>query len=471
MLFDPTTRQVDAPGAVTRPEDQAPVTGRLEQIAYGLAGQHTGIVKTGGQLRLLDYLPVIETLLSKVNTQFAHPLEDDPKTVFAAEWVLDNFYLLDQTRQEIEGDLPPTYYRQLPKLTDPGPNHGYPRVYVLARTFAIDEECQFDGRRFARFVTAYQQSHSLTMGELWALPIMLRFVLLASVAQAAGRVAGISSNREKAAGGADAALEFTHVINDNEVVSHSISSLRLINTHEWNDFFEDVSQVQKILCTDPAGIYARMDFATRDRYRGAIEAISRTSGENELAVAQTALALARQAYQDYCDRNSQPETEPSNFEEYANGGGPLHGPSAPEVDLLEANRHLPRASHIGMYLVAEGREQLEKLVGCRPPLGMRLRRWVLKHPTGVYLGSISLVVSMTVALSVAYAASPGASWWLVGLAGILALIPPVALAVDVVNWVVTPPSAACVAKIGFQDGHSSGLPDDGRRARSDRASV
>ncbi len=408
-------------------------SGRLEQSAQLLASQHLNVTTSGSQGQQPLSLPELGTRLVNVYERFSQVSADALEATYAAEWILDNYSLLDQTYQEIESDLPPGYYRQLPLLAGATYCSGYPRVLALARCFAIHEECHFDGRRLARFVTAYQQQQPLTMGEIWALPIMLRFVLLAGVVQAGERITGSVSYWEQADDSLDTALDLAHLVNDNEVIAHSIPSLRLINSEDWNAFFEQVSLVQQVLCEDPARLYAHMDFATRDRYRNEIETIARAASLAELFVAQAVVDLAQAA----CPK---PELSTGSVGEGSS-------------DLSVENLQTPRRCHVGYYLLAEGRATLEHRVDGQPSLRMARQRWILAHPSWVYFGSISLLVTTIVAISVAYAAGAGGSLWLIGLAGLLALIPAITLAVDMVNWVITrllPPTV--LPKLDFTQG-------------------
>ncbi len=95
----------------------------------------------------------------------------------AAEWLVDNFHVVDEQLREIRDDLPPGFYRELPKLTE-GPLVGYPRVYGLAWAFVAHTDSRFDPEMLRRFVQAYQRVQPLTIGELWAVAITLRVVLV-----------------------------------------------------------------------------------------------------------------------------------------------------------------------------------------------------------------------------------------------------------------------------------------------------
>ncbi len=94
-----------------------------------------------------------------------------------AEWLVDNFHIIEDSLREVARDLPPGYDAQLPKISA-APLEGYPRVYALALAVVAHTDSELDETRIVRFVTAFQETAPLTIGELWALPTMLRLVLL-----------------------------------------------------------------------------------------------------------------------------------------------------------------------------------------------------------------------------------------------------------------------------------------------------
>src|SRR5262249_19172746 len=93
-----------------------------------------------------------------------------------AEWLLDNYHIVEETLREVRQDLPRGYYRELPKL-DNGPFAGFPRVYALALELIAHTDSSLDETNITRFVQAYQTGAPLAIGELWAVPIMLRLGL------------------------------------------------------------------------------------------------------------------------------------------------------------------------------------------------------------------------------------------------------------------------------------------------------
>lgn len=100
----------------------------------------------------------------------------------AAEWLLDNFHLVEAQIREIRIDLPPGYYRLLPKLAA-GPFTGYPRVFGLVWAFVSHTDSYFDPDALRRFLIAYQSVQPLTIGELWAVAITLRIVLIENLSR------------------------------------------------------------------------------------------------------------------------------------------------------------------------------------------------------------------------------------------------------------------------------------------------
>ena len=98
----------------------------------------------------------------------------------AAEWLLDNFHIIEQQLRQVEDDLPPGYYRPLPKLAS-GPFAGYPRVLELAWAYVAHTDSLLSDTILLRFVQAYQTVQPLTIGELWAVAITVRIVLIENI--------------------------------------------------------------------------------------------------------------------------------------------------------------------------------------------------------------------------------------------------------------------------------------------------
>ncbi|MEO8410056.1 MAG: hypothetical protein ABI478_05750, partial [Propionivibrio sp.] len=204
---------------------------------------------------------------------------------------------------------------------------------------------------------------------------------------------------------------------------NSIGSLRMLEALDWRDFVESLSLVEQTLKEDPADVHARMDFATRDRYRHVVERIARRSACSEVEVAQQAIALASAASSNNSNNsNNSVDSIPNAQQNPANGG--------------------LRERHVGYYLIDDGLAQLQHAVSWRPPIGDTLRKALARTPLLPYLGAIVLIALATAAAF--WRETAGTTAWIAGVVAALALLAGSQLAVALVNWLATQPaSTAC----------------------------
>ncbi len=396
----------------------------------------------------------------------AQAIREERAITPAAEWLVDNYHIVDEQLREIHDDLPSSYYRELPKLAE-DPLKGYPRVYGLAWAFVAHTDSRFDPEMLRRFVRAYQRVQPLTIGELWAVAITLRVVLVENLRRLAERIVHERAARREADAVADRllglggrsiepaatvlrrfegaplatafAVQLVQRLRDqdpvvmpalrwlekhlagqgttadetvrvehqrqaamNVTVRNVITSMRLISAFDWAEFFESVSLVDAILWADTG--FAAPDFATRDRYRYAIEELSRCSQHDEREVARRAVFKAK------------------HFQ------GEAQGVSDPAAD---------RRADPGYYLIANGRVAFEQELGFRMPIKTWLRRAYVTQAAPRYLGTIAIVSSLILGL---FLFNSGAvEVGVVGLLplGLLALVPASDLAIALVNREVT----------------------------------
>jgi cyclic beta-1,2-glucan synthetase len=411
----------------------------------------------------------------------------EQKATPAADWILDNEYILEGNARDVLLNLPPRFYQELPALAS-DPYRGLPCIYGLARNLVSHTELRLDRENIQAFIESYQSVRTLSIGELWAIPQMLRIALIESIQSLAGtaltdlrerQLADFWANRLIAANRRDSNQLFAilaelakseptptpyfgtqlvgllydeaaalspvqnwlertlkcpmHDINLREQnrqtreqlsCGNAFTSLRQLALLDWRETFEKLSAVEKILRRDPCGVYPAMDFPTRDRCRRAIEALSRSSAHSEAEVAAQAVKLAETA-----------RREPSSDE---------------------------RLGHVGTWLTGAGRAQLARLLALREAPRYRFLEWIYRHHTAVYalgIGGLSaLFVAATVGMAlITGAGQEGASPWLFSTLVLLLLIPASQLAIEVVNYLVTrllPPRP--LPKMDFED---SGIPD------------
>ena len=392
----------------------------------------------------------------------------------AAEWLLDNFHLVESEARAVRHDLPVRYYRRLPKLAA-REFSGQARIHALAIELIRHGDGRLDEERLTRFIRAFQTVAPLTIGELWAWPSMLKLALLENLRVLTdGILAGRTARRDADAalaclegGGAPVPLpdplpnafvaqlrqrmrehdprvsplaaaveqalaargatpedavrsENQRHATDQVSTGNTVTSLRFCATLDWSRFVELVSRVEEILRRDPAGVYPRMDFASRDRYRHAVEDLAEPTGEAQVRVALRAVESARRAAEQ-------------------DGAG-------------------DRAAHVGHHLIGPGRRDLEIDVAYRPRLAHRPRRWAFAHATAAYLGAIGLLTGFGVLGAYAYAGAAGAAA-MATAAALLALLPASELALLVVQRIVAalvPPRR--LPRLDFSDG----IPESGR---------
>ena len=438
---------------------------QMEQHGKTLAGLHTlGSQHTSDQ-HLLARLAENEIFLFEVHNLLTKTVKAKHQITPAGEWLLDNFYLVEEQIRMGKRHLPKGYNRELPRLLN-GSSKGLPRVYDLALETISHGDGRVDPENLTCFITSYQTISTLKLGELWAIPTMLRLALIENLRRVAGRIAAGRIDRDLADSWADQMLdiaekdpkgliliiadmartnppmttpfvsEFSRRLQglshalvspltwieqrlsesgltieklvqsgnqqqaaDQVSISNSIGSLRFMESMDWRKFVETMSSVEKILSRDPAGVYSKMDFATRDSYRHIIEEIAKNSPLSEEEVAQNAIQLA-------------------------------------EGHTLNMSCE-DRKAHVGFYLIDNGLKQLEELAKKKNSVFSVLKKIGHRVPLLIYTGSIVLMtVILTTGLLVkAYAL--GLHGWRFGLTGILFLLCTSQLAVSLTNWLST----------------------------------
>ncbi|HEX3066610.1 MAG TPA: cellobiose phosphorylase, partial [Dongiaceae bacterium] len=178
---------------------------RLEQHAHSLAEAQTIATARGSSRSLEARLRENDITLRAAYRSIAQAIQDERMITPAAEWLIDNSHVVAEQIREIRASLPPGYYRQLPKLAE-GPFATYPRVFGIAWAFVAHTDSRFDPAVLTRFVNAYQQVQPLTIGELWAIAITLRVVLVENLRRAADSIVRHNAERREADALADRLL-------------------------------------------------------------------------------------------------------------------------------------------------------------------------------------------------------------------------------------------------------------------------
>lgn len=447
-----------------------------------LAREHGNPIPPEDRWTMLDRLEDAQRVLDQVSEDLSQADKLEQSISLSAEWILDNAYIIRSHIRDVKINLPPRFYRELPILPE-GPLSGLPRVYALASDLVLHSDGRLDQQNIQDFIGAYQSVKSLSIAELWAFPMMLRIAIIERLQDLIQTVdarlrehelADFWSNRLLVTARNEPSRLFSilaelsedqptpstffasHIIAhlyDEEAalipaqswlerntqlplgdlhiqeqkrqaatqisIGNAITSLRELSLLDWREIFEQESVVERALRGDPAGIYAGMDFETRDRYRKAVEMLARRSGLDEAQVAETALLLA----------------------------------SAPPPGHREA--------HVGYYLLDAGRKQMLRRLECSDPRRRRFIGWLHQHHTAAYISSITILTLLFEGGFLAGSSALGiGDWRLFALAAVAAIFPASQLATSTINYLITrllPP--VTLPKMSFEE---SGIPAEFR---------
>jgi cyclic beta-1,2-glucan synthetase len=437
---------------------------RLEQHAESLAAAQTITTTPDVGKPLIETVAENGHLLLDYYRAIARAIQREQAITPAAQWLLDNFYVVEEQLREIHDHLPPGFYRKLPKLAS-GHLKGYPRVYGLAWAFVAHTDSRFDPEVLRRFVNAYQRVQPLSIGELWAVAITLRVVLIENLRRLASRIVLSRDARNEAdeladrllgTGGqalvspatvlrqfekkpldrafavqliqrlrdldpkvgpilvwlddrlaaqgtsADEIVRAEHQLQASMSVTvrNIVTSMRLASSFDWQTFFEEISLVDQIL--RDGSDFGAMDFATRDSYRHAIEDLALGSKLSETEVAERAVNYAKQSAVDA------------------------------GVGVTDDRRADP-----GYYLVSDGRHAFEREIGFQVSWRRRILRLYVRAAVPGYLGTIAFLTAIILALPLLRSWEFGVNRPYLLLFGLFAVVPASELAIALINRSVT----------------------------------
>jgi cyclic beta-1,2-glucan synthetase len=435
---------------------------RLETHARSLAVAQIVAAKSTRGLPLSARLADNGAVLLSAYRSIVAAIDEGRAITPASEWLIDNYHLVEKQVRQISTDLPPGYYRQLPKLVT-GPFAGYPRVFGLAWAFVAHTDSCFDSDMLVAYINAYQEVQPLTIGELWAVSVTLQIVLIENLRRLAQQITVSRTVRREADGLADRllgvggrapepasivfagrpagplpeafAVQLVHRLREqdpkftpalawlderlakqdttadstvrevhrsqgaaNVTVRNIVTSLRVIVEVDWKELFERYCLVDGALAK--GGAFSQMDFATRTLYRSAVEELARGSLHDELAIARLAVAAADAPH--------------------------------PSLSALEQSRR----ADSGYHLLAGGRRDFEASIGFRKFRILPARATAMLN-FGAYAGAI-VATSLVLLMAPMFAlAKMGVGAVELGLLGLVGAISAIDVAVAVVNRIVT----------------------------------
>jgi len=454
---------------------------QLRSHAVELAQQISPLPPAKRHHPLLETLSRCEVDLEGVSRDLVESTQLEKPLSNASEWLYDNFHLIRSNVAEIRQNLPKHHDKILPALKREDGQIEF-RIYAIAASLAHSTDSAVTSSNLTDFLASYQTAQPLTIAELWAFPLILKLVLIEQLCRLGQRVSWAERQRDLAYFWADRLIHanrqgqehldrlldelehepaiaqspfvvrLTEQLHDDEItltsvrewlerhagpsladavrqehagqardrvsIANAVGSLRRLAQIDFKEAFEQVSHVDGILRKDPANVYGRCDFATRNQCRTAVEQIARHGTLHEVEVAEIAVQIAAAA----C---AIPHTE---------------------------------QCHVGYYLLDDGLEVLEKRASYRTPLPQIVLRILQRHATFSYISSIVLFSTVFVLFASALSYQSGVrSPFLLILFSVLAYFPASELVVHIVNELIVtifPPRT--LPKMSFE----RGIPED-----------
>jgi cellobiose phosphorylase len=460
---------------------------QLEERGRELATEHAAETSRSKQDFLLPRLAQNEEIIRDTCSVLAEAIKGGSKVTPAGEWLLDNLYLIDEQVRMARRHLPAKYSWQLPILVQ-GISEGLPRVYDMALNAISHGDGRFDEGSLRRFMLAYQETTPLTLGELWAIPIMLRLALIENLRRVAARVRSDRLDRDAATRWAEAMMEAirydpTDLIlvaadmarEQPPMTASFVSELarrlqplgealslpmtwinqRLAGSGLTSEQLVQNSQhelaIDQVSISNCIGSLRLLDSLDWKLFVEAVSDVERTLQRDPSGIHPRMDFSTRNAYRKVVEQLSRKsEIDELQVAEAVLALADEHaGPAAPDD---------PQA-HVGYYLVDEGISLLERRLGIRP--AWHRAAWAAsgKLRFAWYLATVVALTSCLMVPPAMELASIWSPWWLAGLVLLCAAIAMSDVAISLVNRV----SALMVAprqlpRLDLR----TGIPDEGR---------
>ena len=435
---------------------------QMEQHGKALAAAHR-VAPGRAPDQLLGRLAANESALVEVCGLLTTAASESRLISPAGEWLLDNFYLIEEQIGTARRHLPKGYSRELPRLAA-GPSQGRPRVYDIALETVAHGDGRVDAETLSRFVAAYQTVTPLKLGELWAIPIMLRLAVIENLRRVGVRVAAGWVERNLADSWADKMANAAE--SDPKSLILVIAAMANSSPPMVSAFVAELARRLKgrgsALALPLTWIEQRLSEAgltieqmvQSENQQQAADQVSVSNSIGSLRVlgtidwrdfVETSSMVERTLRDDpggvYGNMDFATRDRYRHATERIAAGGRLT-----EVQVARQAVELARAAdagsgartaHVGFYLIDHGLPALERLAGVRPSVGDALRRRAGRWPLSLYLGAIVLISAVAGTAMLAQPLALGLSSWALLPLALLALVAASKLAVGLVNWLAT----------------------------------
>ena len=420
--------------------------------------------------RLLDRLSDNQLVLDRACTLLTAAAQANRRITPAGEWLLDNIYLIEEQIAIARRHLPRNYSRELPRLVQ-GSSAGLPRVYDIALNAISHGDGRVDAESLSRFLAAYQEVAPLKLGELWAIPIMLRLALIENLRRVSARLVADRRNQDLADLWADRLTDVA--LSDPKSLVLVIADMARSHPPVASAFVAEFArrlQGQGAALVLPLRWVDQWLADSNQTIEQMVQVESQQQAAEQVSISSSIGSLrflAMMDWREFVETMSMVDRtlreDPSGTygrmdfatrdryrhitEQIARRGG-LDEIAVAEQALKLARAHAPAtpmvegnggdiAAHVGYYLVDDGRRLLEQALALRLGIASRIRSTARRIPLLAYTLPIALIVAFFTQ-GLVLAAQPVASGpalpWLVGALCVIAFSE---LGVAVVNWAAT----------------------------------
>src|SRR6187397_861665 len=412
--------------------------------------------------KLLKRLEDNERTLLEVRNLRVESLRADKTITPASEWLLDNFYLVEEQVVIARKHLPKGYSEALPYLTE-GVSAGMPRVYDIVLEIIAHSDGRVDVNSLTSFIASYQNETILTLGELWAIPIMLRLAVIENLRRIAGKIALDVIDHNLADHWADKMID---TVKENPanlilVIADMARSKPALDSHFVATFTRKLQGVGPSLALPLNWIEQQLaalgtssnDLVLQENQRQAIDQVSVRNSIGTLRFigatdwrefVETLSSVEHVLRQDIT--GTYPLMDFATRDRYRHVVERISKScdlSETEVaqkvlDLTKENNngdpHYKRKQHVGYYLVDKGLKQTEQACGMRYTLRLKTNRAAAKIPNFIYIFSIFLLAFLSAAglLYITYNQAEH-NWQILTFVGLLSFLGCLQLAVSFVN--------------------------------------
>jgi cyclic beta-1,2-glucan synthetase len=431
----------------------------MEQHGARLAGQHRLSGLSTSDLLLPRLANNEVTLVSAYEILSTAALESRRITP-AAEWLLDNYYLIAEQIRIARNHLPKGYSRELPRLAS-GSSSGLPRVYNIALETISHGDGRVNNESLARFIMAYQSVTPLKLGELWAIPIMLRLALIENLRRVASRVMTDLDDRNLAAHWADRMTETAG--RDPKSVVLAVADMARSDPPMASSFVAELARrlqgqsaalalpltwIEQLLSESASSIDRMVQMEAQQQAADQVS-ISNSIGSLRL--------LSATDWQDFVESMSVVERalqdDPADIYrtmDFATRDHYRHVVEQLARDSMQSEEFVASAAvglaqsatlkgverHVGFYLVHEGLDTLEQRIGASVGTMEMCRRGLRHAPLQIYLSLAALLTTLFASPFLDVAHRNGWQGWPLVLLAAPALLMTSRIALDLVNWFV-----------------------------------